>query len=118
MTFEDAPWSESHGFFQRSLGAAPLYAIVANSLMAKDVLIIGSGGGFTPKVFLENVPSIRNLFLVDAFLAETGNGSPLDITKRSLDYPNIVINRNKLRIFKVLSKTFLEEAYKKIIFMI
>ncbi len=85
MAFENAPWGESHGFSKNTLGAAPLYATIASSLSVKDVLVIGSGAGFTPKVFLENVPSITNLSLVDAFLAETGNGSPLDISDEAPD---------------------------------
>ena len=113
MAFENAPWGESHGFSKNTLGAAPLYATIASSLSVKDVLVIGSGAGFTPKVFLENVPSIANLHLVDAFLAETGNGSPLDITDQTSDYPSIVINRHKLSIFKVMSKPFLEQAIVK-----
>ena len=113
MIFENAPWGESHGFSQNTLGAAPLYATVANSLLARDVLVIGSGAGFTPKVFLENVPSIRNLSLVDAFLAETGNGSPFDIPTEDLDYPNIIKNRAKLEIYKVMSRPFLELAIAK-----
>jgi hypothetical protein len=113
MLFEVAPWSESHGYSNESFGAAPLYAVIAKSLNVRDVLVIGSGAGFTPKVFLENVESIETLALVDAFLAETGNGSPFDITTGNLDYPNIVINREKLEIFKVMSKPFLELAIAK-----
>jgi hypothetical protein len=113
MLFEVAPWSESHGYSNESLGAAPLYAVIAKSLSVRDVLVIGSGAGFTPKVFLENVESIETLTLVDAYLAETGNGSPFDVTTGNLDYPNIVVNREKLEVFKVMSKPFLELTIKK-----
>ena len=113
MLFEAAPWSESHGYSHDSLGAAPLYAVIAKSLAARDVLVIGSGAGFTPKVFLENVETLETMTLVDAFLAETGNGSPFDVSAGDLDYPNVEINREKLKLFKVMSKPFLELAIKK-----
>jgi len=113
MLFEEVPWSESHGYSHDSLGAAPLYAVVAKSLAVRDVLVIGSGAGFTPKVFLENVETLDTLILVDAFLAETGNGSPFDVSQGKQDYAKIEFNRQKLSLFKVMSKPFLELAIKK-----
>ena len=113
MLFEAVPWSESHGYSQDSLGAAPLYAIIAKCLAARDVLVIGSGAGFIPKVFLENIETLETMTLVDAFLPETGNGSPLDVSAGNLDYPNVKFGREKLSLLKVMSKPFLELAIKK-----
>ena len=107
----DAPWSESHGFSEDSLGATLFYVSVAQSVLAKKILVIGSGAGFVPKLFLENCPSLKQLVLVDAFLPETGNGSPLDVKiKEITDYPLIRKNRDKLLVYKTLSAPFFHFA--------
>jgi len=112
--FSDAPWSESHGFSKKNEGAALYYLAVGRSLDAKSILVIGSGAGFVPKIYLENLKNLESLVLVDAFIPETGNGSPFDVrTKDKRDYPYIVTNRRKLTVFKVLSKSFFFFAIEK-----
>jgi predicted O-methyltransferase YrrM len=113
MRIQNTPWSESHGFSDESPGATIFYVSVAQVVQAKKILVIGSGAGFVPKLFLENCPDLLQLVLVDAFLPETGNGSPLDVKfKTATDYPLIKINRHKLLLYKTLSAPFFKFVVK------
>jgi hypothetical protein len=47
------------------------------------VLIIGSGGGFVPELFLRNIPENSQITLVDAKLPDSGSGSPFDYQTNS-----------------------------------
>jgi len=74
----DQPWSESHGVDNESIGASALYLGLFFAAKSKNVLIIGSGGGFVPELFLKNIPEIFQITLVDAELPDSGSGSPFD----------------------------------------
>ena len=91
----EAPWAESHGANHLSyLGAGMLYYSMAYSFRSQTIVVLGSGGGFVPRVLRQaqrdlwasgirperkggtkrDQPSYK-LYLVDAHLASAGWGS-------------------------------------------
>jgi hypothetical protein len=78
LKIPNRPWSESHGVYSGSIGASALYLGLYFASESKNVLIIGSGGGFVPELFLRNIPEDSQITLVDAKLPDSGSGSPFD----------------------------------------
>ena len=96
----EAPWAESHGANHLTfLGAGMLYYSMAYSFRSKSIVVLGSGGGFVPRMLRQaqrdllaggvrpdrrgnkkngrtdnSLPSY-DLYLVDAHLASAGWGS-------------------------------------------
>eukprot|EP00536_Pseudo-nitzschia_multiseries_P009246 jgi/Psemu1/22673/gm1.22673_g len=84
----EAPWAESHGANHLSfLGAGMLYYSMAYSFRSKTIVVLGSGGGFVPRMLRQAQRDLRasgvvpdenevyELYLVDAHLASAGWGS-------------------------------------------
>src|SRR5690349_6302364 len=74
-------WSDSHGVTGDYAGAAGFYGWLVYETQPANMLVIGSGAGFVPKIFLDYNPRRdHRVTLVDPLLPETGNGSPLDFS--------------------------------------
>jgi len=84
----EAPWAESHGANHLAfLGAGMLYYSMAYSFRSQTIVVLGSGGGFVPRMLKQaqrdlTASGIRpdrnglyDLYLVDAHLASAGWGS-------------------------------------------
>jgi len=87
----EAPSAESHGADHRwFLGAAMLYYGLADSFQCRTIVVLGSGGGFVPRVLRQAQRDLElaglstdseggenpsELILVDAHLASAGYGS-------------------------------------------
>jgi hypothetical protein len=119
LKIPNRPWSESHGVYSGSIGASALYLGLFFASESKNVLIIGSGGGFVPELFLRNIPEDSQITLVDAKLPDSGSGSPFDYQN------NVQLTGFKSRNFEYiqsLSEDFLEyckleEIYYDFIFI-
>ena len=81
---KEAPWAESHGADHNTyLGGALLYYAYAYAFQAKTIVVLGSGGGFIPRVLKQcqrdleasGRPGPYNLYLIDAHLPQAGWGS-------------------------------------------
>ena len=71
------PWSESHGFIKKqTMGALEMYVSLARQYIKPEILVLGSGVGFIPKLFLDN--SDGRVLLVDATYPDVGAGSVFD----------------------------------------
>jgi hypothetical protein len=105
LRIPDKPWGESHGVYSESVGASVLYLGLFFASESKNALIIGSGGGFVPDLFLQNIPKDSRVTLVDAKLPDSGSGSPFD-------YQNNVkpsaFNLKNFEYIQALSEDFLE----------
>ncbi|KAL3912062.1 MAG: hypothetical protein SGILL_007033, partial [Bacillariaceae sp.] len=81
---KEAPWAESHGANHDTfLGGALLYYAYAYAFQAKTIVVLGSGGGFVPRVLKQAQRDLEasgrtgpfHLYLVDAHLPQAGWGS-------------------------------------------
>jgi hypothetical protein len=81
---KQAPWAESHGAnHDLYLGAGMFYYSLAYSLQASTVVVLGSGGGFVPRMLRQaqrdlaraGIDQRFELVLIDAHLASAGWGS-------------------------------------------
>jgi hypothetical protein len=72
------PWSESHGFDHKTknMGAVEFYISLARQYNKPEILVLGSGVGFIPKIFLDNTDG--RVLLVDAVNPDVGAGSVFD----------------------------------------
>jgi hypothetical protein len=76
----DALFAESHGARNDFLGAGMLYYGLAYSMMAKNILVLGSEGAFTPRVFRQAQRDLESIepdfsgatYLVDGNIGEYG----------------------------------------------
>jgi hypothetical protein len=110
--YKSIRWSSSHGVDDKNLGAAEIYISLIRIIEPKNALVIGSGAGFVPYVILKNSDAM--VTLVDAFIAETGNGSPMDFeTKKSDFYKSIKQYQNRCFIINELSDYFFEFSYEE-----
>ena len=105
LKIPNRPWSESHGVYSGSIGASALYLGLFFASESKNVLIIGSGGGFVPELFLRNIPEDSQITLVDAKLPDSGSGSPFDYQNNV--QPTGFKSRN-FEYIQSLSEDFLE----------
>jgi hypothetical protein len=105
LKIPNRPWSESHGVYSGSIGASALYLGLFFASESKNVLIIGSGGGFVPELFLRNIPEDSQITLVDAKLPDSGSGSPFDYQNNF--QPTGFKSRN-FEYIQSLSEDFLE----------
>ena len=82
----EAPWAESHGADHNAyLGAGLLYYSFAYAFQSQTIVVLGSGGGFVPRLLkqaqrdLELSGAVQDkaldLILVDAHFPEAGYGS-------------------------------------------
>ena len=83
----EAPWAESHGAdHAKYLGAAMLYYSFAYAFQCQTIVVLGSGGGFVPRILRQAQRDLQAsgalsssaapvLILVDAHLASAGYGS-------------------------------------------
>jgi len=99
------PWSESHGVYGANIGATALYLGLFFAAESKNILIIGSGGGFVPELFLRNIPEDFQITLVDAKLPDSGSGSPFDYQNTS---KQLRLNPSNFEYVQSLSEDFLE----------
>ncbi|KAL3908907.1 MAG: hypothetical protein SGILL_008303 [Bacillariaceae sp.] len=81
---KEAPWAESHGANHDTfLGGALLYYAYAYAFQSSTIVVLGSGGGFVPRVLKQaqrdleasGRPGPFHLYLVDAHLPQAGWGS-------------------------------------------
>jgi hypothetical protein len=81
---KEAPWAESHGADHNVfLGGALLYYAYAYAFQTQTIVVLGSGGGFVPRILKQaqrdleasGRPGPFNLYLVDAHLPQAGWGS-------------------------------------------
>jgi hypothetical protein len=102
-------WSDSHGVTKDKLGAVEDYINLISKLNPKNALVIGSGSGFIPYVILEN--SDAEVILVDALIAETGNGAPMEFEdSKDNFYSNLKHHKNRFLFVEALSNSFFEFA--------
>ncbi|CAB9521537.1 expressed unknown protein [Seminavis robusta] len=82
----EAPWAESHGAdHQHYLGAGLLYYSFAYAFQSATIVVLGSGGGFVPRVLRQAQRDLEQagvlgskkyqVILIDAHLPEAGFGS-------------------------------------------
>ena len=104
------PWSESHGFDHKrqNMGALELYVSLARMYYQPEILVLGSGVGFIPKLFLDN--SNGRILLVDAINPEVGAGSVFDYGQ--------FFDRNYNHLTKYNSRFFFLPILTKIAFEI
>ena len=107
ITFKipNKPWSESHGVYGENIGAVALYLVLFFASESKNILIIGSGGGFVPELFLQNIPKDCQITLVDAKLPDSGSGSPFDYQNNT---KQLHLNPSNFEDIQSLSEDFLE----------
>ncbi|KAL7554533.1 hypothetical protein ACHAWF_018002 [Thalassiosira exigua] len=85
---KEAPWAESHGADHNLyLGAGLLYYAYAYAFRCRTIVVLGSGGGFVPRLLKQAQrdlvasrlsPSVKfRLVLIDANFPEAGWGSPM-----------------------------------------
>lgn len=98
-------WSESHGVTDNTNGAVDVYRYLLSIFQPKTALVIGSGAGFIPYVILSS--STSHVFLVDAFIGETGNGSPMEVSSKIEHAYDVLSNyKNRFTFIASLSEDF------------